>query len=83
MLYWPDAHLALEIDDDPLGRKFDSATDPKATIIHVTSDVLSDQDAMIELAAVLRDAMGLEQPEITDGWRAENAQLMSDLSQGW
>lgn len=79
MLYWPESHVVLQIDDDPLVQKFDPAMDPQATVVHITTAMAHDQDAMIEVTNTLADLMGLDRLEVTDEWRMRNAQLRRAL----
>lgn len=79
-LYWPEQHVAIEIDDDPYGQPFDREVDPNALIMHLNSEIMNDQDSMIEFARVLAIALGEEPLRVTDEWRAKNLELMRILN---
>ena len=83
-LYWPEFHLAINIEDDPFSPDFEQNQDPKAKVISIKTAQIYDQDAMIEIAKEVSAHIGINQDFDYDDpvWRARNKRLIEELRNG-
>ena len=79
-LYWKDAHVAVNIVDDPQSPDFDRRVDPSAKILELSYErMANDPEYERSFAQKLAQELGCELPPETPEWCEAHDRLREHL----